>query len=668
MSGLTLVTITASNDSLAAPLQAFGDALVQSQWFQTVAAPYSLAAPVASLHVTGAPAITTTLSQPEVVAYIQAVIAAGGPQPNGNTLYLLYVPEQGALNGSFGGYHSAFPTDSTTLGDSFAAVQWSSIFAPLTQFDLLTTTASHEILEASTDPAHNGLCIGPASAQPWTQSVWASLQTGHIETGDLCEGTLTGESYEDAGYYYQRIFSNPIAEDGGDNPCIPTAPGPYYGTTIPEDWYAASPGDTLQIPFTGWSSAPTASWLLYSFALSASPDLDAGVPDPSVTSALGSGAGPSCDPREACNNGTAGTLTVQMPPQAVPGDWGVYGLDSFVEGYGTGGCETPLDGDLHHRWLVGIYVPFSDAGAAGPPALPPSPISCAYLAAAFGSDGNLYQLCGYEPSYGNLGQMESYSPTSQSWTAAPTPPPGPQANLAAVTGPDGRIYLIDGWDGATRWARLEAFDPQTQSWQVLPPPQLQRDDLAAVTGPDGRLYVLGGWDGTQALGTVEVYDLDAGWSELSSGLPVPVRAAGAALGADGNIYVIGGETVTATDAGVSFTAQEIVQVYNPGSGSWTSGPALPTAWSFGAAVADSSGSIYLVGGVADDYIVEQTLVFNPASGWTTAADLAPIRGQLAGALGPDGQIYVVGGYLGGEISVPTGALNAYSESCSCWTQ
>jgi N-acetylneuraminic acid mutarotase len=620
------------------------------------------------LHVTGAPAITTTFQNSDVVAYIQAVIAAGGPQPNGNTLYLLYLPEQGALASSFGGYHSPFPSDSTTQGDSFAAVQWGGVYPPMTQFDLLTTTASHEVLEASTDPAHNGLCVGPSSAEPWTTSVWASLQSGHIETGDLCEGTITEESYEDAGLYYQRIFSNPIAEDGGDNPCVPQEPGPYYGVSIPEDWYQASPGDTLQIPFTGWSSAPTASWLLFPLANEASPDLDAGVPEPSVVSDLGQGAGATCEPREACNNGTTGTLTVQMPAQAVPGDWGVFGLDSFVEGYGQGGCEQPLSGDQHHRWLVGIYVPFVDAGLSGPAALPPSPISCAYLAAAFGSDGDLYQICGYEPAYGNLGQMERYSPTSQSWSAAPTPPPGPQANLAAVTGPDGRVYVIDGWDGVTRWAKLEAFDPQTQTWQLLPPPQLQRDDLAAVTGPDGRLYVIGGWDGTEALDTVEVYDLDAGWSDLSANLPIAVRGAGAAVGSDGKIYVMGGETIAATDAGLVFTPQEAVQVYDLQSNSWSTGPSLPEAWSFGAAVADSSGAIYLVGGVADGYIVEQTLVYLPASGWATANALPELRGQLAGALGPDGDIYVVGGYLGGENDLPTGALSAYSQSCACWTQ
>jgi len=85
-SPMTLVTITASNDDLAPTLQAFSDALVQSQWFQTVGAPYGLQLAAASLHVTGTPAINTSLTDAQIVGYIQAVIADGGPSPNGSTI------------------------------------------------------------------------------------------------------------------------------------------------------------------------------------------------------------------------------------------------------------------------------------------------------------------------------------------------------------------------------------------------------------------------------------------------------------------------------------------------------------------------------------------------------------------------------------------------------
>jgi hypothetical protein len=673
MSGLTLVTITAGNDSLAPSLQAFGDALAQSQWFQTVAAPYGLAAPVASLHVTGAPAINSLLTESEVIAYIQAVIAAGGPQPNGHTLYLLYTPEQGGLASTAGGYHSAFPGQSTTGGDSFAAVQWSLVEPPMTQLDALTLTASHEVLEASTDPAHDGLFIGPASEQPWTDSIWTSYQTGHVETGDLCEGTLTEETAGDAGWTYQRIFSNPLAqagfEDGGGDPCVPALTTPFYSASIAQDWYPASPGDTLQIPFTGWSSAPTADWLLYSYTVSAAPDLDAGIADPVVATTLGQGAGSLCNPRQALNNGVTGTLTIQMPATAAPGDYGVFALDSFVEGAGSGGCSQPIDQDQHHRWLVGAYVPFPDAGGAP---LPPSPTSCEYGAAAFGSDGNLYQICGNDPAWGELGQLEAYSPAAQSWTAAPTISPGPEANFAAVTGPDGRIYVVDGFDGATRWAWLSAFDAQTQAWEQLPSPMVMRDDMAAVTGPDGRIYVIGGWDGTQAIATVEVYDLDAGWSTLPQDLPLPVRFPGVAVGADGRIYVLGGDTVIATNSGVAFADQDAVQIYDLDAGSWSQGTPIPEPWSQGAAIADATGAIYLVGGTSTNQLVTTTYLLAPTSGptagWSTVAPLPEPRVGLAGALGPDGRLYVVGGDLGGPQSLATGALNAYSEACSCWTE
>jgi hypothetical protein len=198
--------------------------------------------------------------------------------------------------------------------------------------------------------------VGPAPAQAWTASIWESIQAGHIEVGDLCENTRVVEPYEDAGYLYQRIFDNQIALDGGDDPCLPLNGNPYFNVTIQQDWYQATAGQTVVIPFTGWSSAPTSDWFIYpEYAQStvgllalADGGIDAGTE-------LGIGNAAPCFLRPAMNNGVSGTLTLQVPTTVVPGDWAVIRILSFHEGGGSAGCADPLTEDPHF-WPVGVYV------------------------------------------------------------------------------------------------------------------------------------------------------------------------------------------------------------------------------------------------------------------------------------------------------------------------
>ena len=74
LSPVAVVTITAANETLTSELDAFLDALIASSWWTNVTAP------------------TTGPTQAEMVAYIQGVLAEGGPQPNGKTCYVLYLP------------------------------------------------------------------------------------------------------------------------------------------------------------------------------------------------------------------------------------------------------------------------------------------------------------------------------------------------------------------------------------------------------------------------------------------------------------------------------------------------------------------------------------------------------------------------------------------------
>jgi hypothetical protein len=352
---LVLVTIVAANDSLAAELFAFSDALAGSAWWRTIAAAYGLHATVTSVHHTGA-AITANPTQAQMIAYIQQAITDGAPAPNGNTCYLLYLPDGVAISTSlpYSAYHAPFPASGQGLGDGWAVVSRSTPFGGgETQLDELTRVASHEIAEAATDPTWRSDAIAAPSTPVWSGSVWTELQSpGPIEAGDLCEGSRTHETASGLAFDYQRIYSNAAAAAGGD-PCIPSVTGPYYAAGPSVEWTAIPAGQTTMIPIVGWSTAPTDDWLVLAVPVEASAGFHAAIDQLlPVSSPLGQELSPCRG--EGMNDGVTANVAVTPPAAAGSGDWAVIELESFRVNAAT--CYPPVGGDQFHLTLLGVYV------------------------------------------------------------------------------------------------------------------------------------------------------------------------------------------------------------------------------------------------------------------------------------------------------------------------
>jgi hypothetical protein len=359
LSPMTLVTIVTADDTLAPGLFAFSDAIIASSWWKETGAEYGVGPAAKSIHVSG-PAITASMTTAEVIQYIAdtTVGDAGAPAPNGNTLYLLYLPSGAGVTdvpADFTGFHNPYTGDDGGGGDAYAVVTRSAPGYGESQLDELTLTASHEIMEAATDPGADSWKLAAQPPYPWQGSVWSSFQQNGIECGDLCEGTRIREPL-DGGAEYQRIWSNAAALDGGD-PCVPPIARPFENVSVPKDWYKVAAGQKVAIPMTGWSAAPTGDWLVsayngYSTAAFAKVDYGAGVV---IGTDLGLGTKKSCYPFQAMNNGTNGTITVTAPAAAGTGDFIVVIIESFREN--SGNCITPADDDYDHEWPVGVYVP-----------------------------------------------------------------------------------------------------------------------------------------------------------------------------------------------------------------------------------------------------------------------------------------------------------------------
>ncbi len=296
-----IVTFTFPETPSAAALQAFGAGVVQSPWFAQVTADYcegeggacivpgpagvsiSLdagAAPVFSdpIGATGVP--TSGVDLPKFVNdQIGAAIAAGIlPGVSANAVYTFYFPptstvqwvdgDGGVLETSctsFGGYHwTGQYTDGTPIvhavvvdcGDGTAA----------DDLDWYTTAASHELIEATTDPyPSTGWYVDLESNAAWRDYPW-SLTGGYFgETGDNCtdmSGTGLDVWTLDGGAQVQRIWSTSQAALG-HNPCIPVPAGEaYYQASTDMAVYVAKPGVPFTIDVSVFSDAPRGSWRL----------------------------------------------------------------------------------------------------------------------------------------------------------------------------------------------------------------------------------------------------------------------------------------------------------------------------------------------------------------------------------------------------------------------
>jgi len=185
MTSPKFVIITFAGDALAPNIDDFADKVAASStyWHGTTAE-YGVG-PVASvLHISVNEAPPPTLADSDVQTWItgklsgpEAGVLDGGapwPQPDTNTLYMVYYPDNvsitmggGSSCDAFYGYHGDYLLTGTTYV-TYSVVARCPPFPMTTAIDSVTAIASHELVEAATDP----LAIDhPAYLQPDTADI-----------------------------------------------------------------------------------------------------------------------------------------------------------------------------------------------------------------------------------------------------------------------------------------------------------------------------------------------------------------------------------------------------------------------------------------------------------------------------------------------------------------
>ncbi len=232
-----VVGITFQGDTLQAQEDTFVTQIVAatSYWSGATAeygvGPLHAAAPQ---HI--AAAAPATLADSDVQTWLTTQINAGGgfPQPDANTIYVIFYPstttvtmDDGSLCNDFEGYHGDYAITPGQLVTYAVVGQCPPPVSGLAEIDEITAEASHEIIEAATDPLPFDQ---PAYSDVDPDHVAFALLGGGAEIGDLC-APFPDSFYTPTGLtsLVQRVWSNEAAAASHD-PCQPQGASPYFNS------------------------------------------------------------------------------------------------------------------------------------------------------------------------------------------------------------------------------------------------------------------------------------------------------------------------------------------------------------------------------------------------------------------------------------------------------
>lgn len=343
LSPLRLVSLVSPRDPFAGQLVDVADRIMAGEWIVKAGREAGVV-PGKSVHAASPSLPGGPLEDAQLTRWLRDAVDGGRvPAPDGNTLYLIWLPDGFTLlwNGRENtdcryvrGYHRPFGDG----GDVMAVIPR----CPDENLDDLSVQGAHELIEAASDPARDDTNPGTPRADAWAENVWIALAAAGAGIADLCDGTR----YRDGGILYPRVYSDRAAKEGGD-PCIPAQSTPYFNTSSSVEWYPLEWDGSTTVPITGWSTGEVPPWrILMGLRRASDPTIDFNVKlqDPANPDAI---IEPLIDNRQAL------TLSVRAGSAVDPGFWAAIEVDSYPE---PGSREATPDADRYHRALFGIYV------------------------------------------------------------------------------------------------------------------------------------------------------------------------------------------------------------------------------------------------------------------------------------------------------------------------
>jgi hypothetical protein len=239
LSPLQLVTITFAGDSSRDQRRTFGDDILTGDWWSTVTRGYGIGAGKGGLYVELPDNVSgkTLADDKDIAPMLQQIIDAGQVVPDPSTLFVIYLPASASITVGtdkscevFGAYH--YSTE-ITLAGAARDVPY-AVIADCGRGDF-AASASHEIIEAATDPlVHNdanGIVVPGSATHYLYDDAWAG-NVGGGEVADVCAGRGPATA---GAYAVVKSWVNAAAQESKD-PCQPGDPGKiFFGAAIPTE-------------------------------------------------------------------------------------------------------------------------------------------------------------------------------------------------------------------------------------------------------------------------------------------------------------------------------------------------------------------------------------------------------------------------------------------------
>jgi hypothetical protein len=326
-----IVTVTFAGDAMRDELRAFDDTLVTLDWWRAVARSYAIDPGRSAGYVELPDTVSgkTLDNQADIMPLIQKLVIAGTlPTPTSQTIYVIYLPAATTvtLNGDvscqgLGGFHDSVPVKHNAGGPTVADVAYAVLPRCTNTKDAITYAASHEIIEAATDPHPSE--AGNTSYYLIDNIAWSGA--GGAEVADMCTAKTRVTA---SGYALTRSWSNDAALASKD-PCQPSDPGVYfYGAALDTETASVvdQAGSHQSDGFVTLARGATKTVYAVVFSEAALPgELSLVVgkrtssTDPTTVAPITKGVGADLS-RTTAHNGQVVALTLTAAADATPGD------------------------------------------------------------------------------------------------------------------------------------------------------------------------------------------------------------------------------------------------------------------------------------------------------------------------------------------------------------
>ena len=294
--------------------------------------------------------------------------------------------------------------------------------------------------------------------------------------------------------------------------------------------------------------------------------------------------------------------------------------------------------------LPTLFLPLVSASEDSWTTLTPMPTARVDLGVAV-VDGKIFAIGGTNGSYLNVNEM--YDPVTDTWVTKTSMPTARSGFGIAVY--QNKIYVIGGQNDVLDFTRVnEVYDPATDTWETRTRHPAPRAGFCANV-VNGKIYLIGGFASFfspfPAAYETYVYDPETDtWTEKTSTPTAVSNYASAVI--DNKIYVIGGRYVP------DMITYNLTQIYDTETDTWSYGTSLQTPIS-DAATGATTGvfaptRIYVLGGTS---IAGNDLnqIYDPETDtWSTGASMPTSRARLAVAVVND-TLYAIGGRNAGNF-------------------